>query len=48
MDKSAVTPLLYQENHDISPSAQACVHFHVGFYMQNPSRAEMSVCFRRA
>ena len=45
---SAATPLLYWESRDICPTAQACVCFHVGFYTQNPSRAETSVCFCRA
>lgn len=47
MDKSPVCGL-YRESHDICATAQACVHFHIGFYTQNPSRAETSVCFCRA
>lgn len=46
--QSADTPLIYGENHDTRPTAQPFVRFHVGFYTQNPSRAEMSVCFCRA
>lgn len=44
----AATPLLFEENHGLCPTAQACVRFHVGFYVRNPSAAEMSVCLGRA
>lgn len=46
--RSAAIPLLYGENRDQCPAARACVCFHGAFYMQNPSRAETSVCFCRA